>query len=158
MSDIIKDADLYVNFRHISLLVDTMTNKGYMLSIDRHGINRVDIGPLAKCSFEEVTDMLVKAGIFSEIDKITGVSANIMLGQIPPYGTGETDVLIDEHKLQELAPVDEEDDELTQDPFITSIDQSTIDNVCSVDNLGFNFQVPKAQSTIEKINVSVVVK
>lgn len=157
MSDIIKDADLYVNFRHISLLVDTMTNKGYMLSIDRHGINRVDIGPLAKCSFEEVTDMLVKAGIFSEIDKITGVSANIMLGQIPPYGTGETDILIDEHKLQELAHIDEEE-ELAQDPFITSIDPFTIDNVCSVDNLGFSFQVPKAQSTIEKINVSVVVK
>lgn len=99
ISDVIKFADLYVNYRHLSLLVDTMTNKGYMLSIDRHGINRVDIGPLAKSSFEETNDMIVKAGIFAEMDKINGVSANIMLGQIPPAGTGDTDILIDEANL-----------------------------------------------------------
>ena len=81
-----------VNYRHISLLVDTMTNKGTLLSIDRHGINRSDIGPFAKCSFEETSDMLIKAGVFGEYDRINGVSANIMLGQIPPCGTGDTTI------------------------------------------------------------------
>ena len=42
-----------VNFRHLSLLVDTMTNRGTLLSIDRHGINRSDIGPFAKCSLKK---------------------------------------------------------------------------------------------------------
>ena len=94
-----------VNHRHIALLVDTMTSKGYMLSIDRHGINRSEIGPLAKCSFEETSDILIKAGIFGELDKITGVSANIMLGQISKSGTGDTKILLDESKLRFMNPV-----------------------------------------------------
>ena len=55
-----------MNFRHMSLLIDTMTYKGQLMSIDRHGINRGDIGPLAKSSFEETTDMLINASIFDE--------------------------------------------------------------------------------------------
>jgi len=39
-----------MNYRHLSLLIDTMTYKGVLMSIDRHGINRGDIGPLAKSS------------------------------------------------------------------------------------------------------------
>ena len=88
-----------VNYRHIALLVDYQTNKGTLMSIDRHGINRGDIGPLAKCSFEESTDKLIKAGVFAEYDKINGVSANIMLGQITPAGTGDVTLIMDEDKL-----------------------------------------------------------
>jgi hypothetical protein len=117
----------------------------------------VDIGPLAKCSFEEVTDMLVKAGIFSEVDKITGVSANVMLGQIPPYGTGDTDVMIDEKKLVELSAMlgaDEEED--TIDPYLVSVGQNTIDEVCDVGNIGFDFTLPGV-GAIEKLNIPAVV-
>lgn len=84
-----------VNYRHLALLVDVMTNRGNLQSIDRHGINRGEIGPLAKCSFEETTDMLVKAGMFSELDRINGVSANIMLGQVAPCGTGDCEIILD---------------------------------------------------------------
>ena len=59
-------SDHNVNKHHLSILVDVITNKGKFVSIDRHGINRSDVGPLAKCSFEETTDMLVNASIFSE--------------------------------------------------------------------------------------------
>jgi DNA-directed RNA polymerase II subunit RPB1 len=135
---VIKDADLYVNYRHIALLVDTMTNKGYIISIDRHGINRVDIGPLAKSSFEETTDMLIKAGIFSEVDRINGVSANIMLGQIPPCGTGDTDVLIDELKLAEQFEHVEEESE------------DNNDLQCDSDVLTFDFTLPEIDSNITK--------
>jgi DNA-directed RNA polymerase beta' subunit len=92
-----------VNYRHLALLVDVQTNKGQLLSIDRHGINRGDIGPLAKCSFEETTDKLIKAGIFSEVDKINGVSANIMLGQVVPAGTGTVSLVMN-NRLAALAP------------------------------------------------------
>ena len=51
------------------------------MSIDRFGINRGNIGPLAKGgSFEEILDQLFKAS-FGEVDKLTGVSSNIMMGQ-----------------------------------------------------------------------------
>jgi DNA-directed RNA polymerase beta' subunit len=91
-----------INYRHVSLLVDTMTNRGQLMSIDRHGINRSDVGPLAKCSFEETTDMLVNASIFSEYDQLNGVSANVMLGHKPPCGTGDFDIIIDEDKYTEI--------------------------------------------------------
>jgi DNA-directed RNA polymerase II subunit RPB1 len=93
-----------LNHRHISLLADTMSNRGFFMSIDRHGINnRGELGPLAKCSFEQTTDMLIKAGVFAERDRINGVSANIMLGQIAPCGTGDCEVLIDNERLEALA-------------------------------------------------------
>ena len=119
-----------VNYRHISLLVDTMTNKGSLLSIDRHGINRSDIGPFAKCSFEETSDMLIKAGIFGEYDKINGVSANIMLGQVAPCGTGDTEIMIDEDKLMNINDIDEQED--------YDID----DNMCTDEALSFDFDMP----------------
>jgi DNA-directed RNA polymerase beta' subunit len=119
-----------VNYRHISLLVDTMTNKGSLLSIDRHGINRSDIGPFAKCSFEETSDMLIKAGIFGEYDKINGVSANIMLGQVAPCGTGDTQIMIDEDKLMNINDIDEDE--------IYDID----DNMCTDEALSFDFDMP----------------
>ena len=134
---VIDSAELYVNYRHLALLVDTMTNRGYLLSIDRHGINRVDFGPLAKCSFEETTDMLIKAGIFAEVDKINGVSANIMLGQIPPCGTGDCDVLIDEHKLMEyLTDANDPEDAPTD---LSALLEDDVETACALDRMTFNF-------------------
>ena len=73
------------------------------MSIDRFGINRATInGPLAKCSFEETTDQLFKASIFGELDKLEGVSSNIMMGQIVPGGTGNVNILLDESKLKDI--------------------------------------------------------
>ena len=114
LNDVIDAAASYVNYRHLALLVDTMTNKGGLMSIDRHGINRGDIGPLAKCSFEETTDQLLKAAIFGEYDKLSGVSANIMMGQVPPCGTGSSKILFDEvmfsNLIQDMEKSDEEED------------------------------------------------
>ena len=91
-----------VNSRHFQLLADIMTYKGKIMQIDRHGINKSpDKGPLSKASFEEVTDILVKAAMFSEKDDMKGVSPNIMFGQIPNVGTNSFDVLIDEDALIE---------------------------------------------------------
>ena len=90
-----------INPRHLLLLVDTMTLGGGLQSINRHGINRGDIGPLAKCSFEETTDMLTNAAVFADVDRVNGVSASIMLGQVPPGGTGGVHPLLDDSLLTE---------------------------------------------------------
>ena len=125
-----------MNYRHLSLLVDTMTSRGQLMSIDRHGINRSDVGPLAKCSFEETTDMLVNASIFSEYDHLNGVSANVMLGHKAPCGTGDFDVIIDEDKYMDtmkdmvfqtnqIQPIKEiEDENLFSDIHIPQIVKS----------------------------------
>lgn len=91
----------YVNSRHIQLLADIITNRGGLMSIDRHGINKSDRGPLAKCSFEETPDIIARAAIFGELDRIQSVSSNIMVGQEPAIGTGSIDVLFDEEKYFE---------------------------------------------------------
>ena len=135
-----------VNYRHLSLLVDTMTNRGALLSIDRHGINRSDIGPFAKCSFEETSDMLIKAGVFGEYDKMNGVSANIMLGQIPPCGTGDTEILIDEEKLLNIEEINEEE---------YGIDD---EGTCNTENLSFNFNIPTINSNKNNNNNEIKLK
>lgn len=101
INEIFEQSSSYVNSRHLALLADVMTNKGSLMSIDRHGINKSDRGPLAKCSFEETPDVIAKAAIFGELDIVTGVSSNIMLGQEVPIGTGSIDILFDEEKFKE---------------------------------------------------------
>jgi len=83
---------IYVNHRHISLLIDTMTNNGTIISTTRHGVNKTDANVLAKSSFEENVAQLTNAALFSTIDNMKGVSANVMLGQITPMGTGMTNI------------------------------------------------------------------
>ena len=125
INDILNDSTS-VNHRHIALLVDTMTCKGYLLSIDRHGINRSDIGPLAKCSFEETSDILIKAGIFGEVDKITGVSANIILGQIAQCGTGDSQISMDTAAIDGLEIQEDEEPE-EEDELCADSDDCLID-------------------------------
>lgn len=48
----------YVNYRHLALLCDVMTARGHLMAVTRHGINRQDIGPLMRCSFEETVGWL----------------------------------------------------------------------------------------------------
>ncbi len=85
----------YVNHRHLALLVEFMVHSGKIMAVDRHGINHGDIGPLAKCSFEQPVDNLVSAAVFRESDKVEGVAASIMLGQVSRCGTGDGDVVLD---------------------------------------------------------------
>ncbi|GBE61229.1 DNA-directed RNA polymerase II largest protein [Babesia ovata] len=91
----------YVNYRHLSLLCDVMTQKGHIMSITRHGLNRADRGPMVKCSFEETLEALVDAAVYAEVDNLKGVTENVMLGQLCPMGTGCFDIMIDEEKLRD---------------------------------------------------------
>jgi DNA-directed RNA polymerase II subunit RPB1 len=89
----------YVNYRHLACLVDVMTIYGHLMAIDRHGINRVDSGPLLRCSFEETVDMLMDSAVFAEEEVLIGVTENIMLGQLARVGAGVMDLLLDEEKV-----------------------------------------------------------
>lgn len=89
----------YVNYRHLACLVDVMTMQGHLMAIDRHGINRVDSGPLLRSSFEETVDMLMDAAVYAEEEVLKGVTENIMMGQLARVGTGDIDLLLDEDKV-----------------------------------------------------------
>jgi len=96
----------YVNYRHLAILCDVMTYRGHLLSVTRHGINRVDNGALARCSFEETVDVLMEAACFAECDYMQGVSENIMLGQLAPIGTGEFELFLNTEMLEHAQPAD----------------------------------------------------
>ena len=96
----------YVNYRHLAILVEVMTYRGHLMSITRHGINRVETGPLMRCSFEETVDILMEASAFSERDNMTGPSENIMLGQFCPIGTGEFKLHLNDELLQDAVELE----------------------------------------------------
>jgi hypothetical protein len=57
--------------RHLAILCDIMTCRGHLMAITRHGINRTDASPLAQCSFEETVDILLRAAMYAEKDRMT---------------------------------------------------------------------------------------
>jgi DNA-directed RNA polymerase II subunit RPB1 len=92
-----------VNYRHVSLLCDGMCNRGRMMSADRGGVNKKGkIGSLAKASFEQTEDIMLRAALFGELDPVTGVAANITVGQPIRGGTSFTQILLDEAAFAEM--------------------------------------------------------
>jgi DNA-directed RNA polymerase II subunit RPB1 len=89
-----------VNYHHISLLVDLMTRDGHLTSIDRHGMNKSDVDPLSRASFEKTVEQLITAGFFGEVDHMKGVSSRIMSGLVIKGGTGLCDVILDTDMLE----------------------------------------------------------
>ena len=78
-----------------------MTHGGKLMSIARHGINRIDSGALRKCSFEETVEILLEAAVHSERDRLGGITENIIMGQLAPMGTGAFEVKLDAPQLVE---------------------------------------------------------
>ena len=125
---VVDHAGEYINSRHIEILCDVMTTQGQLTPINRQGIKRGDVGPLAKSSFEDTTDQLIKASIFAEQDKLTGVSSNIMMGQVIRSGTGLCDIFLDEDKY--LESIGEEEGEFS----IPEINDTTIHQIMDMDD------------------------
>ena len=143
INEVADHAGEYINPRHTELLCDVMTSTGELYSINRQGIKDGDMGPLAKSSFENTTEELIKAGIFSDKDELLGVSSNIMLGQMINSGTGYCDILLDEEKLiSSLKDISEKEEEYMD------IDESNIDILlekedegdCCDDNFKFSYE------------------
>ena len=154
-----------VNNRHLGLLCDVMTRAGRLMSADRHGINKTDIGPLAKASFEETERILLNAAVYGEMDPVTGVSANIMLGQPIRGGTGFFSVLFDELafiRLQSALPPieheEEEDDDEgpTQEQINKELREDT-DDMCSSARLHMNIIVPNATPLMDESDIELTI-
>jgi len=145
LTGVISDAGEYVNNRHIQLLVDLMTCRGIIMPTSRQGINKGDTGPLAKMSFEDTADQIMKAGIFGDYDNLNGVSANIMMGQIVPCGTGNFSVLLDEEQIKNTLRSEDVEDggddyDINVEEYIDGSDDSD-DDYCNDENLDFSFDV-----------------
>jgi DNA-directed RNA polymerase II subunit RPB1 len=152
-----------VNCRHLGLLCDVMTRQGRLMSVDRYGINKMDIGPLAKASFEETEKILLRAALFGEIDPVTGISANIMMGQPIRGGTGFFEVLFDESafmRLQEgmtpLEGFEEEEEGPTQEQINAELHEDQ-DDMCSTARLRMNVAMPKSAVLMDEPDIEVTI-
>jgi DNA-directed RNA polymerase II subunit RPB1 len=153
-------ADAGVNYRHLGLLIDSMTRNGRLMSVDRYGINKNNIGPLAKASFEETEKILLRAALFGEIDPVTGVSAKIMTGQPIRGGTTFSQLLLDEMALLRLqkglppvADVEEEDvDEIDEEMAADELAVAR-DDKCNTVRLRMNAVMPEGDMDLDEPDV-----
>jgi DNA-directed RNA polymerase II subunit RPB1 len=133
------------------------------MSIDRYGINKNDIGPLAKMSFEQTEDIALRAAIFGERDPILGVSAKVMLGAPIKAGTGFSELLFDEEaaiKFAESTPEQHSQPTGSMQRFPEGEEDEQYDDngECSAANIQLNVAIPEAtletvEETEEDVNI-----
>jgi hypothetical protein len=98
--------------------------------------------------------MLIDASVFSEYDRINGVSANIMLGQLPPCGTGDCEIMLDEIRFAELLK------ELPERPVAKKIEvepEVVITEPCRPQDIAFNFEMPTSSRPVAKLPVPNII-
>ena len=149
-----------VNYRHMCLLCDVMTRFGRLMSIDRYGINKNDIGTLAKASFEETEKILLKAALFGEVDPVTGVSANIMMGQAIRGGTAFSQILLDDQMLPELLKeIDVEKNKLEdeEEGDLSKLEETgiSVSDPCSVTQFQMNMVMPQGKAVMDEDDIEV---
>lgn len=126
ITTMLERAGTFVNYHHLSVLVDLMTRDGFMISIDRHGMGRTDAAPLGKVSFEKPVEQLLIASVFNEEDPLHGVSARIMTGNVIKGGTGLCDLIFNSEMIEKSEFI--EDDEMGKD-IVDENDTTLIDDI-----------------------------
>jgi DNA-directed RNA polymerase subunit A' len=91
----LEEQGLEVDIRHILLVADLMTNRGYLQQIGRHGIAGKKTSVLARAAFEITVPTLAAAAIKGEVEKLKGVTENVIVGLPIPLGTGMIDVFME---------------------------------------------------------------
>ena len=65
---------IYINARHLFVLIDAMTQNGKVTPLSRHGLKKANCSALKRCTFEEVVKVLHEAALKEEVDSVDGVS------------------------------------------------------------------------------------
>ncbi len=91
---VLQEQGLDVDIRHIMLVSDIMTQDGNLRQIGRHGISGEKESVLARASFEVTVKHLLNSAARGELDKLRGITENVIIGQIIPLGTGTVDLIM----------------------------------------------------------------
>ncbi len=129
-----------INNAHMSLLVDLMTHLGEVISIARHGLVKIDSGPMAKASFEQTMDHFINAAIYNEEDDINSVSSRIMTGRVINGGTGCFDIILDTDKLIKSEYIDDETGGRTD--FVKLTKDDLFSDIISNELVNLDFMIP----------------
>ncbi|MGB8033283.1 MAG: DNA-directed RNA polymerase subunit A' [Nitrososphaeraceae archaeon] len=88
ITNTLEEQGLEVDTRHIMLVADLMTSKGYLQQIGRHGIAGTKTSVLARAAFEITVPTIAKASLEGQVETLRGVTENVIVGATVPVGTG----------------------------------------------------------------------
>jgi DNA-directed RNA polymerase subunit A' len=92
ITNTLEEQGLEVDIRHIMLVSDLMTSKGYLQQIGRHGIAGTKTSVLARAAFEITVPTIAKASMEGQTEALKGVTENVIVGATVPVGTGMVDL------------------------------------------------------------------
>ncbi|HKX80782.1 MAG TPA: DNA-directed RNA polymerase subunit A' [Nitrososphaera sp.] len=92
ITNTLEEQGLEVDTRHIMLVADLMTSKGYLQQIGRHGIAGTKTSVLARAAFEITVPTIARASLEGQIETLKGVTENVIVGATVPVGTGMVDL------------------------------------------------------------------
>ena len=108
---------IYINARHLFVLIDTMTQCGKVTPLSRHGLKRSNCPALKRCTFEEVVKVLHEAALKEEVDSVDGISPCILTGKVARIGSKCCTVMKD-HVLEKKYQITRPDDEAGVDMWM----------------------------------------
>jgi len=88
INDVLDRQGIDIDYRHLELISDAMTNSGEVKGVTRMGIIAQKSSILARATFETPTKQFVNATIKGNKDYLSSVIENIILNQPVPIGTG----------------------------------------------------------------------
>ncbi|UVS70629.1 DNA-directed RNA polymerase subunit A' [Nitrososphaera viennensis] len=92
VTNTLEEQGLEVDVRHIMLVADLMTSKGYLQQIGRHGIAGTKTSVLARAAFEITVPTIARASLEGQVETLRGVTENVIVGATVPVGTGMVDL------------------------------------------------------------------
>ncbi|RNJ77864.1 MAG: DNA-directed RNA polymerase subunit A' [Nitrosopumilus sp. H8] len=88
----LEDQGLEVDNRYIMLVADLMCSRGYMQQIGRHGIAGTKDSVLARSAFEITVPTIAHAALGGEVERLKGITENVIVGSNIPIGSGTVDL------------------------------------------------------------------
>ncbi|MDD1713659.1 MAG: DNA-directed RNA polymerase subunit A'' [Methanoregulaceae archaeon] len=98
----LNEQGILVDVRHIMLVADMMCMEGEVKQIGRHGIAGEKESVLSRAAFEVTVNHLLDAAVANEVDELSGVTENVIVGQPIQLGTGDVKLIAKPLKSGEL--------------------------------------------------------
>ncbi|MGQ0771840.1 MAG: DNA-directed RNA polymerase subunit A' [Nitrososphaerota archaeon] len=92
LNSTLEDQGLEVDSRYIMLVADMMCSRGYLQQIGRHGIAGTKDSVLARAAFEITVPTIAEAALTGEVERLKGVTENVIVGCNIPVGSGTVDL------------------------------------------------------------------
>jgi DNA-directed RNA polymerase subunit A" len=89
----LNEQGILVDVRHIMLVSDMMCMEGEVKQIGRHGIAGEKESVLSRAAFEVTVNHLLDAAVANEVDELSGVTENVIVGQPIQLGTGDVKLI-----------------------------------------------------------------